>query len=56
MFKNRLKQIFQLMHGEEKQHFCICYAMLIHCTKINKRFRNVNLYIQEDDKMRIILG
>lgn len=36
MFKIRLKQIFLLMLGEKKQHFYISYAMLTHCTKINK--------------------
>lgn len=55
MFKNRLKQIFSLML-REKEHFYISYAVLMHCTKIDKWFRNVNLYIQEDDKMRIIFS
>lgn len=55
MFKNRLKQIFLLML-REKEHLYISYAVLMHCTKIDKWFRNVNLYIQEDDKMRIIFS
>lgn len=55
MFKNRLKWIFLLML-REKEHFYISYAVLMHCTKIDKWFRDLNLYIQEDDKIRIIFS
>lgn len=44
------------MHGEEEQHFYISYAKLTHCTKINKWFRNVKLYIEKDNKIRLIFG
>lgn len=42
------------MLGEKKQHFFISYARFFHCTESNEYFGNVNLYILDNYKIRII--